>query len=194
VIHWSSVETHLMKKISHKILFEGKWLTLEERTFENKNGVTIHWESVRRKTSSVGVVVLAKLVPSERFILIKQYRHAIETCIIGLPAGIADGNVDHALVELKEETGYVGKIVDSSPILRTGSGIVSDSGRIVLVEVDETDPRNHAPKQNLEDAEDIEVCLVHHRDVAEFLKKEHSRGTAISANLWYLFCLRDWIG
>ncbi len=180
-----------MKKISEKILFDGQWLSVHEIVCENKDGEHIIWESVRRKKSPMGVVIIARLMPSKRFILIKQYRPAVEGYVLGFPSGLGFDNSQHALVELKEETGYTGKIVSVSPVLKTGSSIINDSGHIVYVEVDEHDSFNKNPSQTLEPAEDIEVCLVKHKEAKNFFMKEQAEGTYISSMLWYLFVLSD---
>ncbi len=176
-----------MKKISEKTLFEGQWLSLKESIYENKDGLRHAWESVVRTKSTVGVIVVARLIPSQRFILIKQFRPAIPGYVLGFPAGLTDGNPEHALVELKEETGYVGIIKEVSPVLKTGSSIINDSGRIVCIEVNELDPRNQNPQQELEPTEDIEVYLVKKEEAKRFLLKQHSAGVQVSSNLWYLF-------
>src|SRR5690242_6715129 len=123
-----------MKKISERTVYEGQWLSVDEMVCQNKDGIEIIWESIRRKQSSVGVVILAKLIPSNRFILIKQYRPAIGGYILAVPAGLGFGDPQHALVELKEETGYHGKIAFISPILKTGASLVDDSAHIICVD------------------------------------------------------------
>lgn len=162
-----------------------------ETVYEDRNGVPVSWESVKRKKTTPGVVIIAKLVPSRQFILIKQFRHAVGGYVLSFPAGLADGDPRHALVELKEETGYIGRIVSVSPVLKTGSTIVDDSGQTVYIEVDEKDPANLDPRQDLEPGEDIEVCLVRRDEIKKYLMAEQGQGTHISANLWYLFVLRD---
>ena len=182
-----------MKKISEKILFEGKWLCLCETVYEDKDGVAIAWESVRRKKTVSGVVIVAKLMPSKRFIIIKQFRPAIAGYILSFPAGLSHGDPKHALVELKEETGYVGKIALVSPPMKTGASIIDDNGQIVYVGVDENDPANRNPVQQLEPGEVIEVHLVKKEEAKNFLLKENSRGTHISSNLWYFFVLSEMV-
>lgn len=182
-----------MKKINEKTLFEGQWLSVSESIYHNKEGKEIRWECVHRKRSTVGVVIVARLIPSKRFILIKQHRPAIDGYIIALPAGLGFNDPNHALVELKEETGYTGKIVDVSPVLKTGASLINDNARIVYIEVDETLPENKNPQQKLEDAEDIEVCLVGKEKAKKFLLKQIEQGTHIAANLWYIFGINQWI-
>jgi len=178
-----------MKKITDKTVYEGRWLSVVESVYETHRGESITWESIHRRQSTMGVVVIAKLMPSRRFILIKQFRPAAQGYVLGLPAGLAHGDPAHALVELKEETGYIGKIVDISPLLKTGSTITKENGMVVTVEVDEHAPANLHPQQDLEPGEVIEVCLVKKEDALALFKEEQAKGAHISSGLWYLFGL-----
>ena len=181
-----------MKKINEKTVYDGKWLSVSETYYENKEGKQLTWECVNRKRSTVGVVIVARLMPSGRFILIKQYRPAIDGYIIALPAGLGFNDPNHALVELKEETGYTGRIVDVSPVLKTGASMINDNARIIYIEVDEHLPVNQNPVQELEDAEDIQVFLVAKQEAKKFLLDQIEQGTHIAANLWYLFGVSQW--
>jgi len=180
-----------MKKLNEKTVYEGNWLLVSEAIYQNKQGQEFIWECVHRKRSTVGVVIVARLMPSKRFVLIKQHRPAIDGYIIALPAGLGFNDPNHALVELQEETGYIGKIKDVSPVLKTGASLINDNARIVYIEVDENLPANQNPVQKLEDAEDIEVCLVKKEEAKDFLFRQIEQGTHISANLWYVFGLSE---
>ncbi len=181
-----------MKKLKEKIVYTGNWLRVLESHYQNKKGDTIVWESILRHKSTVGVVAFAKLKPSNRFILIKQFRPSINGYVIGLPAGLSFDDPKQALNELKEETGYLGKIISVSPILKTGSTITNESGRIICIEVDERKKENKNPVQHLEPGEDITVHLVSKKTAMRFLKKEMKSGTQVSSNIWYLFGLQNW--
>lgn len=178
-----------MKKTAEKTLFEGHWLSVHELVYENNKGDVLTWETVRRKRSKVGVIVVARLIHAKKFILIKQYRPAINGYILSFPAGLGVGDPNHALVELKEETGYVGTIVNISPVLKAGASLIDDSAQIVCVDVDDHLPVNLNPQQELEPAEDIKVCLVALSDAHQFLLDEQAKGVHIASNLWYLFGL-----
>ena len=178
-----------MKKLDEKTVYEGQWLSVRETAYENREGKRLVWETVHRKRSTVGVIIIAQLMPSKRFILIKQYRPAINGYIIAFPAGLGFNDPNHALVELKEETGYRGKIISVSPILKSGASLINDSARIVHVEVDENDPANQNPIQELEPSEDIEVRLVSHAEAKDYLFEQEAAGVHIASNLWYVFGL-----
>jgi 8-oxo-dGTP pyrophosphatase MutT (NUDIX family) len=182
-----------MKKISERTVYEGQWLSVHETVCQSKDGKQIVWESIRRRKSTVGVVVLARLIPSNQIILIKQYRPAIGGYILAVPAGLGFDDPQHALVELKEETGYSGQIISVSPVLKTGASLVDDSAYIVCVNVDENAKENLNPKQELEAGEDIEVCLVQAEQAMNFLLSQQKQGVHIAANLWYLFGVSHWI-
>ncbi len=182
-----------MKKISERSVYEGKWLSVHETVCEGRDGKPHVWESIRRKQSSVGVVVLARLIHSKQFILIKQYRPAINGYILAVPAGLGFNDPTHSLVELREETGYVGTIASISPVLKTGASLIDDSARIVCVDVDERDPANLNPIQELEAGEDIRVCLVKQEEALDFLLTQQAQGVHIAANLWYLFGVGSWL-
>ncbi len=182
-----------MKKLNEKTVYNGNWLSVSETTYQTKDGKNLSWECVHRKRSTVGVVIVARLIPSQRFILIKQYRPAIDGYLISLPAGLGFDDPNHALVELKEETGYTGKIIDVSPVLKTGSSMINDNARVVYIEVDENLPANLKPVQELEEAEDIEVFLVSKKDAKDFFLEHIKQGTGIAANLWYIFGINQWI-
>jgi ADP-ribose pyrophosphatase len=179
-----------MRKISERIVFEGAWLRVKESVFINDRGEEVRWESVARNKQVKGIAVIARMEPSGRYILIKQFRHALDKYVIGMPAGLADdGGAEHALVELEEETGYHGRITGVSPELKTSAGMVDDTTMAVFVEVDENDPRNKDPRQKLESCEEIEVILLRKEEVRGFLTGEKEKGTEIGAGMWYLFCV-----
>ncbi len=182
-----------MRKINERFIGRGKWLSLKETVFENKHGNYIKWESVVRQNNSSCCVIIPKLVPSQRFVLIKQYRPAIESYILGFPAGLDNDSDELILEELKEETGYTGRIVQKSPFIKSGSGVMNDTGRVVYVHIDEESPVNQRPVQQLEASEDIEVVIIHREEVRDYLMHSLKRNVAIGANLWYLFVVSDWI-
>ncbi len=86
-----------------------------------------------------------------------------------------------------EETGYHGKITESSPKLALSPAMTNETVQIFHAEIDEIDSRNINPIQDLEPEEQIEVVLVDSDKVRQFLLDEQKRGFEIGAGLWYLF-------
>ncbi len=178
-----------MEKVCEKILYEGRWLAIKEQHYLNKDKQPVYWESISRKKTRKILVILAKMKPSNRYVLIKQFRPSINNTVIGFPAGLANSEdiQKEALKELKEETGYFGKVTAISPKLAFNPALTDEIVYVITVEIDEHDPENKYPIQSLEPAEEIEVVLVDESKVKDFLLKEHEKGVDIGIALWYLF-------
>ena len=179
-----------MKIIKEKLIFEGTWLQLFESTYDNK-GIRVRWETVQRKTSKTTVVIIAKLLPSQRYVLIKQYRIPIKNYIIGFPAGVSDGTdiIKDLKKELKEETGYIGEIISISPPLKSNPGLTDENVRIAIVEINENLEENTTPRQQLESSEEIEVILKKKEEIKGFIDGQIEKGTDIGVGIWYSFYL-----
>ncbi|HNY10213.1 MAG TPA: NUDIX hydrolase [Candidatus Wallbacteria bacterium] len=178
-----------MKKISEKVLFRGKWLAFKENIFVTKEGREVRWECVERKNSKSVVVIVPRLMPSERFVLIKQYRPALENYIIGFPAGLAgtDDIKREALKELYEETGYTGGEVKLSPPLKLNPGTINDTVYVANVDIDENAPENQNPPQHLESTEIIDVVIKKKDELKEFVTSEIEKGVSVGGGFYYTF-------
>lgn len=179
-----------MKRLAKKMLYKGNWISLNEITYRGKQNEELKWESVERTNFVNTVVMVARLVPSDRYILIKQYRPVIDNYVIGFPAGLMeDGDISkNALRELKEETGYIGEVKSISPLLYSNAALLSDTIRLVNVDIDENLPENINPIQELEEAEDIDVILVEKSRISEFIREQQEKGLAVGLGCWYVFC------
>ena len=174
-----------MKKLSEKTLYEGKWLSLREKEFSNREKCFC-WESVTRKSPRPIAIVIAKLIPSGKYIMIRQYRPSRERYVISFPAGFIEEGIEKcAIRELEEETGYKGKIRSISPPLAMNSGIGDDIAHFIFMDVPEKD--NPQPKQMLEPEEDILVLLVSKEDIKDFLDTQRKEGYEIDAVVWNYF-------
>jgi ADP-ribose pyrophosphatase len=178
-----------VKKISQKTLYKGDWIKLEEITYRGKNQEQLKWESIERTNTVNTVVIMGRMVPSNRYVLIKQYRPAIDGYVIGFPAGLVESGSlpENALRELKEETGYTGKVKSVGLSLYSNAALLTDKVRVAKVEIDENLPENKNPKQQLEAAEDIQVITLKKDEMKNFFLKEQASGTAIAMGPWYAF-------
>ncbi len=180
-----------MKKISETLLYESDWLQLLRANWVHENNKTYAWDFVRRKNLNHAVVIIAKLMPSQRYIIIKEYRAAVGHSVIAFPAGLVeDKDVQTAGIrELKEETGYKAtKIVNISPILDMNPAMTDSTFQVINIEVDETSEENQNPVQELELSEDIEVFLLKKEEIPNFLKEQQKdSNTRIGPAIWYYF-------
>ncbi|QLG70281.1 hypothetical protein HG535_0A02190 [Zygotorulaspora mrakii] len=173
---------------------ECKWIGLEKISYADPNGKQRDWDSAIRLTRSnggvdgVGILVILKYkdgTPNE-ILLQKQFRPPVGGVCIEMPAGLIDGDESietAALRELKEETGYVGKIVQQSPVAFNDPGFTNTNLSLVTVEVDMTAEENKNPKSKLEENEFIECFKVPLTDFAEQMIALDKEGYKLDARV-----------
>eukprot|EP00889_Picochlorum_renovo_P007677 jgi/Picre1/34707/NNA_002175.t1 len=143
------------------------WLTLKRIEWVDPVGRSRFWESVeRRTTASSGVdavAVVARAVQKNKepqALVISQYRPAVGSNCLEMPAGLIDEGEDAgvaAIRELKEETGYHGKILTVTPVCFNDPGITNANMMMAVVEIDLDSEENRNVSQELHDGEFISV-------------------------------------
>ncbi|MFC1751876.1 NUDIX hydrolase [Thermoproteota archaeon] len=91
--------------INSEILFTGKILKLRKETVLLPNGI----QSTREIIDHAPAVVILPFQPPDTVYLVRQFRKAIDTVILEVPAGIIhneEAPLDAAKRELQEETGF----------------------------------------------------------------------------------------
>lgn len=183
----------LIKKEPVKNADDCKWIGLEKLTYNDPNGNQRQWDCAIRKTRNTGgidgigiLTILKYKNKPDEILLEKQYRPPVEGVCIELPAGLIDANESveiAAMRELREETGYVGKLISTSPIIFNDPGFTNTNMCLVTVEVDMSLPENLTPKTELEDNEFIECFAVPLKDLPEELVKMYEQGYKLDARL-----------
>ncbi|KAI7777619.1 hypothetical protein LA080_003350 [Diaporthe eres] len=161
--------------------------------YNDPRGRTRDWESAERSTrpkgsdiDGVGIVAILEKPTGPEIVLQKQYRPPANQVVIEVPAGLVDGGetAEQAAVrELKEETGYVGKVTESSPLMWNDPGFCNTNLRMVHVSIDMSLPENQNLKPELEENEFIEVFYVPLRNLWEECKKLEAQGFGIDARV-----------
>jgi ADP-ribose pyrophosphatase len=99
------------KTLSQKTVYEGRILNVDVLDVELEDGRTSVREIVRH---GVAVAIIPQL-PDGRFVFIRQFRKAMERICFEVVAGNCDpdeNEVDTAIRELREETGYIAESVE----------------------------------------------------------------------------------
>ena len=172
--------------IKSDLLYQGKWLQFEELEYQDSMGQSRRWEYVKRTQDRGAVVVFARLLPSDKVVLIRQYRPPIKKYIYEFPAGlIDDGETTEstAIRELEEETGYIGEIKKITKPVYNTPGLTDETVSIAFVDINENLIDNMNPKQKTESSEDIEVFLVKIDELYEFLIEQECSGDSVDAKL-----------
>lgn len=171
-----------------------KWIGLEKMIYRDPNGVEREWDCAVRKTRNsggvdgIGMLTILKYKDGtpDQVLLQKQFRPPVDGVCIEVPAGLIDNGETPeiaALRELREETGYVGKITGMSPIIYNDPGFTNTNMSLVTVEVDMSLPENENPETNLEDNEFIECFTVPFAELNSELDKLYAQGYRLDARL-----------
>ncbi len=167
------------EEISRQVLARGKFLSLEKIRWRDAHGREGDWETSSRNAGRPAALVIAWLQPSDRLLLLRQYRPPACGDVIEFPAGILDeGETAEgaAMRELLEETGYSGSIVRVFPAAYNTPGMSDERVHIVCAEIDESLPANAQPATRHEAGEEIAVIPVARHDLTAFLARETAAG------------------
>jgi len=165
------------------IKWRGKWIDVVE-------DVKTKWEYVSRKDCD-GVVTILATTPDKELILVKQYRPPIGKHVIEFPAGLIDMGEnprDAAVRELKEETGWEGRVIGSTPFLVKSPGITDEQTTIITIEA------YNWKAQDLQDEEKITVINLpmNKESIYHFLRDmEHNKEEVTMSSSVYLYLLSE---
>ncbi|KAI1068439.1 hypothetical protein LB507_004309 [Fusarium sp. FIESC RH6] len=172
---------------------DARWIKLEKINYDDARGVQRTWESASRSTrpstatiDGVGIVAILEHPSGPSIVLQKQYRPPVDKVVIEVPAGLIDENEtpeECAIRELKEETGYVGTVTETSPMMFNDPGFCNTNLQMVHVSVDMNLKENQEPKPELEDGEFIETFTVKLSELWDECVKLEKEGHVIDARV-----------
>ncbi|KAL8786186.1 MAG: hypothetical protein Q9213_002956 [Squamulea squamosa] len=175
------------------MLHDARWTKLVLTTYKDPLGKQRTWEHAERATrpkdssiDGVGIVAILEKPSGPELLLQKQFRPPVDKAVIEIPAGLVDAGesaAESAVRELREETGYVGKVSEVSPIMFNDPGFCNTNLNMVHVTVDMGLPENKNLKPELEDNEFIEVFSLPLKDLYKECKKLETEGYAIDARV-----------
>lgn len=172
------------RRIGSTCLGEGRFLRLDLIEYEDPHGRLRRWEAAARQGGAAAVLMIPLLHPSDRYVLIRQYRPPVDGLVLEFPAGLVDAAespVAAAMRELLEETGYLGTVRWICPHTASSPGMTGEGVMLALVDIDETDPANRNPTPRPEDGEHIECFLVPRGSLGEFIRAQQRDGVHIDS-------------
>ena len=176
----------MSKILNQETIASGKFLELQKITFENDDGKIVNWQACQRKNNANAVSIVALLIPSYQFVFVKEFRAPVGKYCIGNPAGIIEEGQDvkkAAIRQLKEETGYTGKIVYCGVPAESSAGLTGELTTSVFAFIDENLEENKNPIQHLDGNQKIEIIKVHLNDLPNFINEMNEQGICISSKI-----------
>ena len=176
--------------LKEKLLYSGRWSEMVELSYEDDVKQARKWEGLHRKHRTAAVIIIAKLRPSGRYILIRQFRPPTDSYILEFPAGLVDPGENPetaAKRELLEETGYVGIVEKISTDLFSSPGILSETVSFAHLSVDEMLPENRQPVAKNEPGEFITVFLKYPEEISVFFNEEMEQNVKFDVKLYTYF-------
>jgi len=128
-----------------------------------------NWHYLIEKNSNNGAVILI-LEDNKNFILVKNYRKAIDKIVLELPRGYGENNktsLDTALRESLEETGYK---IHKNSIIKLGS--INPNSAILSSEID-IYFANVTSKDKIKDSDSevIDIIKINKNDIKQMILK-----------------------
>ncbi|KAK8132697.1 hypothetical protein PG999_000870 [Apiospora kogelbergensis] len=172
-----------------------QWITdvAHRIDYKDARGKQRTWETAERRTrpkggdiDGVGIVAILEKSTGPEIVLQKQFRPPIDKVCIEVPAGLVDEGEtaeQAAIRELKEETGYVAKVAETTPMMFNDPGFCNTNLRMIHVIIDMSLPENQDPKPQLEDDEFIEVFTTPLTSLWAECKRLEAGGYAIDARV-----------
>jgi hypothetical protein len=163
-----------MRLISTKEIAGSKWLSFKEATYIDKTGAEQKWQYIERQKDTKVVTIICKAKGSTRYLFISQPRVPVNKACIAFPAGLVDAGESAetaALRELKEETGYDGKVLATSTLMPKSAGLTSE----------------------MEQSEDIQHFWLTPAAFMKLVATMDQKTTAVESNCWtYMAGLTGW--
>ncbi|MBQ9786917.1 MAG: NUDIX hydrolase [Lentisphaeria bacterium] len=174
-----------------EMLYSGKFLACRKIYYTDAHGVDRNWEAVDRTGSSGvahAVFIVAKIVPDNELVLIRQFRPPAGKLMVEFPAGLIDpGETPEvtAVRELYEETGFEGKVLSCTTGGYSSPGMTGESIVLAAMEIDGTRyPGGMIPPNHQEESENIEVFRVKIGELAGFVKKMEMDDCGVDSKIY----------
>jgi ADP-ribose pyrophosphatase len=177
-----------MEIIDRKPLWSGKFIKTVLITYKDRKGVIRQWEAVGR-VNSRGVVIIVPITSGGELILIRQYRAALDSYVIELPAGLVDWDeeiIEAGRRELIEETGYMPGRTEHLTDGVMSTGIDTEEWWILLARDVEPAPEEITRVHPNDENEDIEVLRVPLNDLHQGLEDLKDRGNRVDLRIYGL--------
>lgn len=170
----------------------GRFIALRKLEYVDRRGVLRSWESADRVNGTPrssnrpsAVLIIARIVPDNELLLVRQFRPPAGKLMVEFPAGLIDPGEDietTAHRELYEETGYQGRFLFATEPGYSSPGLTGESVALCAMEIDGNN-YPEIPENHQEECEDIEVFRVPISKLADFIAEQERSGCGVDSKL-----------
>jgi 8-oxo-dGTP pyrophosphatase MutT (NUDIX family) len=177
----------------------GRFIALRKLEYVDRRGVLRSWESADRVNGTPrssnrpsAVLIIARIVPDNELLLVRQFRPPAGKLMVEFPAGLIDPGEDietTAHRELYEETGYQGRFLFATEPGYSSPGLTGESVALCAMEIDGNN-YPEIPENHQEECEDIEVFRVPISKLADFVAEQERSGCGVDSKLHTLIAMQ----
>ena len=178
----------------------GKYIALNKLEYVDRRGTERCWESADRVNGTPrgsdipsAVLIIARIVPDDEIILVRQFRPPAGKLMIEFPAGLVDPGEDietTAHRELYEETGYQGKFLFATSAGYSSPGLTGEAVALCVMEINGAD-YSEVPQNHQEECEDIEVFRVPISKLADFIAEQEVQNCGVDSKIYTFLALKQ---
>ena len=169
---------------SSETLYSGKVFTLERLEVERSDGRVFTRDLVRHS----GAVAIVAYVPDKGFLFVRQFRKALDSITLELPAGGIDPGEDletAAARELEEETGY-----EAGELFYLGAMFPAPGYTDEKISIFYTETSSQPARLDADDDEELEIAFLSREDIEALIKRDELQdGKTLSG--WQMYALSD---
>jgi ADP-ribose pyrophosphatase len=161
-------------------------LNFKEATYITKENKEANWYYISRAGDQKVVTCICKSNQSSKFLIEAQFRVSANKIMLEFPAGLIKPgeSIEQAgLRELKEETGYTGKILSVSPFLYKSPGLTDEVTSLLEVEVDDT----AGSKPKMDGDEEIRSFWLSPKEFDQVIPSLDPKQYAVDTLVWLYF-------
>ncbi|KAI0156288.1 putative ADP-ribose pyrophosphatase, partial [Pestalotiopsis sp. NC0098] len=174
---------------------DSKWLKLVKINYEDAHGKPRTWEAMKRPTrpkssavDAIQILAILEKPTGPEVLLEKQFRPPTGKIVVEFPAGMVDEGetpTQAAVRELREETGYVGEVIEDKtrPVHWNGPASSSSCVYMIRMKIDLNRAENKSPKPELEEGEIIDTFSVPLKDLYTEVRRLSVEGFAIDGKV-----------